>query len=77
MSLLVIVSQSPANQGFFFFLFFEKLHNLPPWERKDCTFCECARVVKENYDKFFFGNANLVKEIWQALSRVALKIDDK
>jgi hypothetical protein len=64
MSLLVIVSQSPANQGFFFFLFFEKLHNLPPWERKDCTFCEYARVVKENYDKCFFGNANLAKEIW-------------
>jgi hypothetical protein len=75
MSLLVIVSQSPANQGCFFFLFFfEKLHNLPRWERRDCTFCEYARVVILFY---FWGNANLAKEIWQPLSRVALKIDDK
>jgi hypothetical protein len=51
---------------------------LPPWEGKDCTLCEYARVVKENYDKFLFlGNANLAKEIWQALSMVALEIGDK
>jgi hypothetical protein len=38
----------------FSFSFLEKLHNLPPYKRKNCTLCKYARGVKENYVMFFY-----------------------
>jgi hypothetical protein len=40
----------------------EKLHNLPPYKRKNCTLCKDARGVKENYVIFSIASANLAKE---------------
>jgi hypothetical protein len=31
----------------------EKLHNLPPYKRKNSTFCDYAKGVKENYATIF------------------------
>jgi hypothetical protein len=43
--------------------FFEKLHNLSYWERKDFTICEYAKVRMKIMQPFFFGSANLAKQI--------------
>jgi hypothetical protein len=59
--------------GFFFF-FFEKLHNLPPWERKNCTCCEYVRIVKQIYVIILFWHANLVKNMFIFMNIIELHI---
>ncbi len=41
-----------------FFLCFEKLHNLQPWEGTNYTFYENSNDVKEKNAIIFFGNEN-------------------
>jgi hypothetical protein len=57
-----------------FFLFFGKLHNLPPWERKNCTCCEYVRIVKQIYVIILLWHANLVKNMFIFMNIIELHI---